>query len=62
MFQVVTKENSQSITLNDNGGRAAPATWIIDRDVRAVGWAVFSYAKQNKIPARDVGYSLKAEG
>lgn len=67
MFEIVTPENSATITLNDNLDdakrysrvAAPPATWIIGRGAKAVGWAVFSYAKINGIPARDVGYKVE---
>lgn len=62
MFEVMSPENSQRITLNDNAGRAAPATWDIGVGVKAIAWAVLSYAKQNGIAPQDVGYSVKVGG
>lgn len=59
MFEVVTKDNSQRITLNDNAGQAPVAVWIIGNGTKAIAWAVLAYAKQNRINPSRVGYAVQ---
>lgn len=61
MFEVLTRHNSATITLNDNAGGAMPATWIIGRDPRAIYCAVLNYAHMNGLHPGNVGYSVKFE-
>jgi hypothetical protein len=59
MFEVVTPENSATITLNDNSGRGnASARWVIANNPKAVWWAIKCYASQCGIELEHVGYSV----
>lgn len=60
MFEIVTPENSQMITLNDNAGIAPGEQMIIANDPRAVVWALYGYAKRFGLPARRVGYAVRS--
>jgi hypothetical protein len=59
MFEIVTPENSQHITLNDNAGRAPVEEVIIGKGAKAVGWAVVMYAKRYRISADRVGFAVR---
>lgn len=59
MFEVVTRDNSQHITLNDNAGHAPNATWIIGQGTKAIAWAVMTYARTNHIHPTRVGYAVR---
>jgi len=61
MFEVLTAENSQRITLNDNAGRAPTETWVTARGVKAIAWAVKAYAKRYRINPARVGYAVTIE-
>ena len=60
MFEVLSNENSQHLTLNDNAGEAPTETMLIAKDVRAVGWAIFGYAKRHGIPMGRIGYAVRS--
>lgn len=59
MFEIMTADNSQHITLNDNAGQRPVACWIIGHGTKAIAWAVLAYAKQNRIDPRRVGYAVR---
>lgn len=59
MFSIVTADNSQHVTLNDNAGQAPSEAWIVANGAKALGWAVFSYARKHGIPMRRVGYASR---
>ena len=59
MFEVLSRENSQHLTVNDNAGEAPTETMLVANDVRAVGWAIFGYAKRHGIPMNRVGYATR---
>jgi len=59
MFEILTRENSQHLTLNDNAGEAPVEVMLVANDVRAVGWAVFGYAKRHGIAMGRVGYAVR---
>jgi hypothetical protein len=54
MFEVLSRENSQHLTLNDNAGVAPVETMIVADDPRAVMWAIFGYSKRHRIPGHRV--------
>ena len=58
-FAVVTTENSQRVTMNDNLGRVPPEEWILASGSKATWWAIKSYAKKYNIDPRDVGYACR---
>jgi hypothetical protein len=60
LFEELTPLNSQMVTLNDNVGRVPPEEWLVSTGVRAIGWAVFAFARKHQIRACDVGYSVRA--
>lgn len=60
LFEELTPLNSQMVTLNDNAGRVPPEEWLVSTGVRAIGWAVYSFARKHQIAMRDVGYSVRA--
>lgn len=59
MFEVVTRDNTQHITLNDNAGCAPVAAWLIGHGTKSIAWAVMAYARQNHISAARVGYVVR---
>jgi hypothetical protein len=59
MFTIVTPDNSQHITLNDNRGRAPAEALIIARDVRAIWHAIVAYSHRHKIMPHHVGYAVR---
>jgi hypothetical protein len=64
MFEVMSKDNSATITLydmNPGGACVHPETWIIRRGVKAIARATLSFAKKHGLEPEDVGYSVVYE-
>lgn len=59
MFEVLTADNSQHITLNDNAGIAPTRALIIAKGSAAIGWSVWLYAKRHSISAARVGFAVR---
>jgi hypothetical protein len=59
MFEIVTRDNSQHITLNDNLGRAPTEAFIIGRDVRSIWRVICGYADRHCIMRHRVGYAVR---
>jgi len=59
MFEVMTIENSQQITLNDNQGVKPMECMIIGQGTKAIAWAVIAYSKMYNVCISRVGYSVQ---
>jgi hypothetical protein len=59
VFEIMTPENTQEITLNANWGLAPTEVWHIGPGTKAIGYAVLAYAKRHEIDPRNVGYSVR---
>lgn len=57
MFEVLTSENSATVTLTNNLTGASQSV-VTGQGVKAIAYAVFCFAKQQGVSARHIGYSV----
>ena len=58
-FTVLTRDNAQHLTLNDNAGERAPQAVITLNDPSATWFAIRAYARRNGIAPSRVGYASR---
>ena len=60
MFEIMTPENSATVRLTNNfTGHSAEV--ITGNNVKSIAYAVFCFARMQKVSARDVGYSIASK-
>ena len=61
MFEVLTDENSATVTLNNNITGHSEEVWT-GRGVKSIAFAVIAFAHRQGITLEDVGYSVVTNG
>lgn len=59
MFEVMTSENTQSITLSDKSGYIPAEEWLIGKYEWSIPFAVLCFARKHKILPGRVQYSVR---
>jgi hypothetical protein len=59
IFEIMTDDNSQHITLSHCWAAAPMEAAIIGLGTKAVAWAVLGYAKRHNVSAAEVEYAVR---